>query len=183
MNCFQYIALFVCLFGAPDEVITEVEMHLLGWQFKTVYINVNLVPASETFLDLYSEPNGFLFCVCAFFVFLDINIYQTLLGFSLWTLDLNGNFDCFFVEINFFDEREVVECFFQIYVDHKLAPFAATERKKCKCFELASYFVVHKHDELLEDTGLVAKSVLFWQVGLREPLLQLFFSTHKLLKL
>jgi hypothetical protein len=25
--------------------------------------------------------------------------------------------------------------------------------------------------------------VLFWQVGLREPLLQLFFSTHKLLKL
>ena len=128
MNCLHYITLSVCLFGAPDEVVSKIKIHLLWWHFKTVYIQVNYVPTSKTFLDLYSEPNRFLFRVWALVVFLNVNIHQTLLCLGLWTLDLNRNFDCFFVQLNFFSKREVVKCIFQIDVDHKLTPLAATER-------------------------------------------------------
>lgn len=156
-------------------------MHLFRRHFESFHSQVDLLPTMEPFFNLNSKSH-WLPLLLVLLPHIDVDPALLVLANSpillasrLRILNGDGYLKGSFVETDLFGEGKGVEGVLEVVVNHEFSLLSSADGHEGESLELISDFVVHEHDQFLEDPCLGKQVVILQQVRTVETLFCLFF--------
>ena len=155
MYCFKDIAFSIFLLGTPHDIVSQVEIHFFRGYFESFDVQIDLLPTPESLLDFYSKTYWFILFLFfpklhANFTLFAFNESFTFLSFAVCSLNIDCDLDGLLVQSDLLIESEGAKGILEVVVYHEFGFFSIAKRHQSKSLDLASDFVVHKHDQFLK---------------------------------
>lgn len=127
MNRFENIADSVFFLRAPDQIVSQVEVHRFRRNLESFDGEIDLLPATKALFDFNSESDRLFFEVGDVRIFFDVYFDSALFVIVIVGLELECDLYGFIVEFYLFLKGEISESIFEMSVDHKFGFFTTTK--------------------------------------------------------